>query len=142
MISACFHCSGQQTGKFIASFVKYLWMLPPEMRIVFFVEQMLRKMEATGDALTERRCVDFDFIFPHKNKAKSFGRLVKGKNNEVEIARYGEFDWQAVVSYELIPTFERITAIESSLKKQAESVGGRGDGWTSFSFLTKGAGRA
>ena len=104
--------------------------------------QMLLNMSANGDPLTAPRCVDFDFIFPNENKAKSFAGLVKGKNNTIEISPYCGSDWQVLVSYELIPTLDTITTMELSLTKQAESVGGMGDGWASVSFRTKGTGCA
>ena len=37
--------------------------------------------------------------------------------------------WQVTVKRYMIPTYRDVTALELSLASQAESVGGKADGW-------------
>src|ERR1700722_4670485 len=92
--------------------------------------EVLRRMCAGGDELTQPRMVDFCFAFPERRQALSFAQLVDDKDSKVCISFYTQRDcWQVIVSCFMVPEHKGITAIEVALSIKAESVGGEADGW-------------
>ena len=91
---------------------------------------VLRRLYAAGDDLTQARTIDFCFIFPERRQALAFADIVDGQDSEVCISYYkGREMWQAKVRHEMIPDHRGITAMESALAVKADSVGGKADGW-------------
>jgi hypothetical protein len=94
---------------------------------------VLRRMYAAGDDLSEPRMMDFCFAFPERRQALKFAEVVDDRDLEVRISYYEEREmWQAIVGRYMMPTHRDITAIEVRLTAQAESVGGEADGWGCF----------
>jgi hypothetical protein len=99
---------------------------------------VLKRMFDGGDDLSRPRIVDFCFAFPGRQQALAFAEIVDDRDLEVCISSYDEREmWQAIVKRRMIPTHRDITALESRLTSQAESVGGEADGWGCMR-LTKG----
>jgi hypothetical protein len=99
---------------------------------------VLRGMLEGGDDLSQPRIVDFCFAFPERRQAVAFAEIVDDRDLEVCISYYEECEmWQAIVKRYMIPTHHDITALELRLTSQAESVGGKADGWGCMR-LTKG----
>jgi hypothetical protein len=91
---------------------------------------VLRRMFASGDNLSEPRIIDFCFAFAERRQALAFAEIVDEHDLEVCISFYDERGgWQAIVKRYMVPTHEDITALETLLVQRAESVGGEADGW-------------
>jgi len=91
---------------------------------------VLRRMSAGGDDLTQARMIDFCFIFPERRQALAFAGAVGDLDKEVCISYYKRRQvWQAIVKHHMIPDHRRITEIEAALTTKANSVGGKADGW-------------
>jgi Regulator of ribonuclease activity B len=90
----------------------------------------LRRMWAKGDDLTQSRMIDFCFIFPERRQALAFADLVDDRDSIVCISYYpGRQVWQSVVKLQMVPDYNGIVAIETTLSVKADSVGGEADGW-------------
>ena len=91
---------------------------------------VLRRMYAAGDDLTQARMIDFCFVFPERRQALAFAGVVDDQDIEVCISYYkGRKVWQAIVKHNMVPDHRSITAMESALALKADSVGGKADGW-------------
>jgi hypothetical protein len=91
---------------------------------------VLRRMIANDDDLTEPRMIDFCYIFPERRQALAFAEIVDDRKLEVCISYNERRDmWDAIVHRYMIPTHRDITALELLLATHAEFVGGKADGW-------------
>jgi hypothetical protein len=96
---------------------------------------VLWKMHQEGDDLRVRREVDFSVIFPTEEAALEFAIHLLRNEQKVSFSTYEENDdlpWQVQAHPVLIPTHENICSYENQLAEDAESLGGRNDGWGSF----------
>jgi Regulator of ribonuclease activity B len=94
---------------------------------------VLRRMTADGDDLSEPRNIDFEHVFESKEDALAFIDVVSEKERRVTLSWYeDEQAWNVCVSQFMLPTHAAITSIELSLGQQAERHGGRSDGWGCF----------
>jgi len=91
---------------------------------------VLKRMYAGGDDLTQPRMIDYCFIFPDRQQALAFAGTVDDENSVVCISfsKYRKV-WQAIVQRFMIPEHAHITAIEAELGSKAQAEGGRADGW-------------
>jgi hypothetical protein len=91
---------------------------------------VLHRMSANGDDLSQPRMIDFCFIFPERRQALAFTEIVDDLDKTVCISHYKERDmWQVIVQHYMLPTYKDITNMESALTIKAEKVGGTADGW-------------
>jgi hypothetical protein len=91
---------------------------------------VFRRMVRGGDDISQPRMIDFCHIFPERRQALAFADIVDGRDLEVCISYYEERNmWEVTVKRYMAPTYKDVTALEVSLASQAESVGGKADGW-------------
>ena len=91
---------------------------------------VLRRMDAAGDDLTQARMIDFSFVFAERRQALAFAGGVDDLDSEVCISYFaGRNAWQAIVKRHMVPDHGSITAMEAVLTVKAGSVGGKADGW-------------
>jgi hypothetical protein len=93
---------------------------------------VLRRMEAKGDNLTQHRNIDFTVVFSQENAAKQFAKHFHDRGDGVSIENSGtvkEFPWDVVVVNYMIPSHQEIGNFEVSLQEVAGGLGGHNDGW-------------
>jgi Regulator of ribonuclease activity B len=94
---------------------------------------VLRRMAAGGDDLTQPRAVDFTVVFPSEDAANQFAEEFRGKGYKTCV-RFAEVEedcpWDVIVVKNMVPTHEGITEFENELQDAADAVGGRNDGLT------------
>jgi hypothetical protein len=97
---------------------------------------VLRRMAANGDDLTQARNIDFTVVFQSEASAhslaahfQSLGYTASIENTMVE----SDFPWDAVVVKNMVPAHDAIEEFEEQLQDVADGFGGRNDGWGCFS---------
>ena len=96
----------------------------------------LRRMEAEGDDLTRPRKIEFTVVFPNENAATQFVDHFRALGFAISAERTGtvqDCPWDVIVVRQMVPTHAEIGAFEDSLQRVADNLGGRNDGWGSFS---------
>jgi hypothetical protein len=96
---------------------------------------VLRRMEAGGDDLTQPRNIDFSVVFADEDSAQSFSRHFQalGYKASVDFAEVEKgFPWDVVVVKHMTPSHQEIGDFESLLEGVAEALGGYNDGWGCF----------
>lgn len=96
----------------------------------------LRDMAAHGDDLTAPHDIEFIVALPDQHAAHSFAEAMDAQGNAATIRREGTaplLPWDVKVVRRMVPTHEAITKFEADLKREAHPLGGRTDGWRSFS---------
>lgn len=87
-------------------------------------------MHAGGDDLAQPRMIDYCFIFPDRQQALAFARVVDEENSIVCISLCKNRKvWQVIVQRFMVPEHAHITAIEAELGGKAGAEGGKADGW-------------
>jgi hypothetical protein len=96
--------------------------------------EILASLEANGFDLEQPRTVEFQHVFSDRLSAESFANasVEAGFGSEIIPVDREDEPWDVVVSKEMIPTCENITAAEALLASLAEMNGGRADGWGFF----------
>jgi hypothetical protein len=96
---------------------------------------VLRRMYEDGDDLSQPRDIDFTVVLPDSDAVQEFGSYfyhhglqVKAKKNNT----VPELPWGVVVTINMLPSYDDITAFEQKLEKVAVPLGGRNDGWSCF----------
>lgn len=96
---------------------------------------VLRGMYEDGDDMSQPRDIDFTVVLTNSDAVQEFGNYfytlglqVKAKKNDT----VSELQWDVVVTVNMLPTHEGITAFEEKLEKIAAPLGGRNDGWSCF----------
>ena len=91
---------------------------------------VLRRLHEQGDDLSQPRNIDFEHIFPTRDRALAFIGDVTTEESAVEISWYAAREcWNVRVTRFLIPTHADITAVERELELRALEHGGKADGW-------------
>lgn len=91
---------------------------------------VFRRMIRDGDDISQPRTVDFCHVFPERKQALAFADIVDDRMLEVCISYYDARSmWEVVVRRHMIPTYQDVTSLESSLASKAELLGGEADGW-------------
>jgi hypothetical protein len=104
--------------------------------------QVLRQMYEGGDDLTQPRMVEFQHIFPTKERAIEFIAATTNETDYCELSWYAEEEsWNVQVRRYMVPTHADITSLEESLAAIARGIGGREDGWGCMRIVS-GAGDA
>ena len=94
---------------------------------------VLRRMQDSGDILTEARMVEYQHIFAAKLDAIAFLTEAADEGVKVTIDWYPDENcWNVQVARLMVPTHEDITAMEGRLDRMAKMHGGRADGWGCF----------
>jgi len=94
--------------------------------------QVLRQMVEQGDDLSVPREVDFAVIFPTEDAALKFALRLLKSGQKVSFSEYEgneALPWQVLAHPFMEPTHENISGYEGLLAEEAESLGGRNDGW-------------
>ena len=93
---------------------------------------VLRRMEAAGDDLSQSRNIDFTIVFPDESAAKEFAGRIRdlGFVASVELTQTAvDLPWDVVVVKNMTPSHEGIEDFENLLESVAVPLGGRNDGW-------------
>lgn len=92
---------------------------------------VLRRMAADGDLLTNHRDIEFSNLFSRKESALKFIQAVQEQGYQRSSVEYwiDQLSWLTTVRIRMVPTLEEITEIELELNEIASSCEGRPDGW-------------
>jgi hypothetical protein len=96
---------------------------------------VLRRMQESGDDLSQARRIDFTIVFPSESATQYFSQHFQNLEYQVSIEKSGtvqELPWDVVISRYMLPTHTDITEFESELEAIAAPLGGRNDGWGCF----------
>ncbi len=94
--------------------------------------QVLQQMAEQGDDLSVPREIDFAVIFPSEEAALKFALRLLKSGQKVSFSEYEENDelpWQVLAHPYMEPTHENICGYEDLLAEEADTLGGRNDGW-------------
>ena len=95
---------------------------------------VLWEMAKSGDDLAKARKMDFFFIFPEKGAAQQFCEQAGRQGYRTSLSYFeAKQRWDAECSMTLVPTHARVSAVENHLSLAAQALGGKADGWGSFS---------
>ena len=93
---------------------------------------VLRRLEAQGDDLTQPRNIDFTVVFPTEDAAEHFAAHFRkeGYIVSVEFAEtVKELPWDVIVVRHMTPSHRGISEFETTLQEVADNLGGLNDGW-------------
>jgi hypothetical protein len=93
---------------------------------------VLRRMVANGDDLSQPRIVDFTHVFPDEASGRGFADQAEAEGLFAAIERTDvveDLPWEVVIEHPLAPNYAALTALEHKLGKMAGQFGGRADGW-------------
>ena len=91
---------------------------------------VLRRMEAHGDVLSEPRNINFHLVFPTRSQAIGFIEVIPDKDLQLQLIWYAENKcWECTVVKYTVPTHRNITALEDRLTALAHPLKGTPDGW-------------
>ncbi|ESQ92352.1 ribonuclease E inhibitor RraB [Asticcacaulis benevestitus] len=101
---------------------------------------VLRRMQAAGDDLSQPRDIDFSLLFPDEGTAETFSAMMDAEGYEVELGPWeAQSDddantgkWDVTVTRHMVPDHAAITQFEKELSGIAMPFGGRNDGWGCF----------
>jgi hypothetical protein len=104
--------------------------------------RILRLLREKGDALSEPRVIEFQFIFPERSQSLDFAREVPEQDYEVCLSYFDERAmWDVEVKIYMIPSHSEITRIEADLSARAARFGGQADGWCCIVVKNKNDGK-
>lgn len=93
----------------------------------------LRHMAEQGVNLGVSHQVDFEHVFPDEKSARSFeegvAELIASSKVHAPDEEDPEQEWEVQCRIAMVPTHEKITAVESQLEAVAAQFGGYSDGW-------------
>jgi hypothetical protein len=93
---------------------------------------VLRRMIARGDDLSQPRIVDFTQVFPTEAAARAFAAKAEadGLFTVIEFTETAsDMSWDVTVEHPLSPSHDAVTTLELKLAEMAQNFGGRADGW-------------
>ena len=99
---------------------------------------VLRRMAASGDDLTQARIIEFVHVMPREAAARQMAASAQRLGFTVSVDQLDDddgrmtSDWEVTCSLEMVPSHARITETEMRLGKLAKSFGGYADGWGCF----------
>jgi hypothetical protein len=97
---------------------------------------VLRRMEANGDNLSEPRNVDFNVVFREESAAERFAGHFRERGYAASVKfseTVPELPWDVLVVKHMTPSHREIGDFETTLQEFADTLGGRNDGWGCFS---------
>ncbi len=98
---------------------------------------VLRRMEARGDDLSQPRNVDFTVVFADEESAKKFADHFKELGYAVSTEFSGvkpDLPWDVCVVKNMTPSHRAIGEFEDLLQDVADTLGGHNDGWGCFTM--------
>jgi Regulator of ribonuclease activity B len=98
---------------------------------------VLRRMVAKGDDLTQLRDIDFTVVFADEISANEFASHFKSLGLATSVERTGvekELPWDVKVVRNMAPQHDKIGEFEDELELVAMPLGGRNDGWGCFTI--------
>ena len=101
---------------------------------------VLRRLEAQGDDLSQPRDVDFNVVFPDEARASDFAHRFRreGYRATVRFENVREaHPWEVLVVKNMVPTHAGITDFERDLQDAADALDGYNDGWGCFAQSDK-----
>jgi hypothetical protein len=94
---------------------------------------VLRNMQRDGDDLSQARNIDFEHVFPSREKALAFAARAINDTDTVSISWYEEQRcWNVQVTRHMVPDHHAIGELELALQSIARELGGDSDGWGCF----------
>jgi len=97
---------------------------------------VLRRMEAKGDDLTQPRNIDFTVVFVDESSAEKLADHFRKLGYEISAKNAGTdptLPWDVIVVRHMVPSHEGIRNFEGLLQSVADRWGGQNDGWGCFS---------
>lgn len=93
--------------------------------------EVLRRMVADGDSLTNHRDVEFNHLFSREEAAVAFLNAAREQGYLRSTHEYWNeyLSWLTAIRIRMIPTLEEITETELDLTEIASRFDGRPDGW-------------
>ena len=92
--------------------------------------EVLQRMAADGDDLTQARHIDFHHLFAREEDALAFQESARSKGYRAEHDYWNEQnEWLTTVHIRMVPTLEEIADMELALDQIARSFHGEPDGW-------------
>lgn len=99
---------------------------------------ILRGMHENGDDLSRPRDVEFSVAFPDSNSVQEFGSYFyhldfdvrAKKTDKLSSLLSSNLPWSVVITLNMAPSYEAITAFQQKLEEIGASLGGRNDGWS------------
>lgn len=99
---------------------------------------VLRRLVASGDDLTQARIIEFVHVMPREAAARQMAASAQRLGFTVSVYQPDDddgrmtSDWEVICSLEMVPSHASITETELRLDKLAKSFGGYADGWGCF----------
>ena len=94
---------------------------------------VLRRMRANGDSLTQSRPINFSVLFPTQDAARRFCDVMEDYDVAVTCESLDD-DWDVTVTRDMVPDHAAITGMEHWITIHAEPLGGGNDGWGCFNM--------
>lgn len=92
----------------------------------------LWSMVLAGETLSKIKEVEFSVLFPHKDNAINFGRLLLENGQKVSFSPYQgdkSHPWEITAYPQMNLTYENVIAYRHLLVSSAEPLEGKYDGW-------------
>jgi len=96
---------------------------------------VLRSLEENGNDFNIPRDIDFQVVTPNEGAAERLADVVSSWGYSAKVVFKGcvqDLPWEVHVVRHMLPTHEGITRFENELEREAARVGGRNDGWGTF----------
>lgn len=103
-------------------------------------EDVLRRMRAEGDDLTQPRDIEFVLVFPNELSAQGFACQLDASDVSVFVEASDTAEalpWDVIVTKNMVPEASAITRFEEVLADRALGFGGRNDGWGCFNVASE-----
>ena len=103
-------------------------------------EDVLRRMRAKCDDLTQPRDIDFSVVFADEPSARGFADQIGVTEASLSIRRSEVapgLPWDVTVTKKMTPENEAVTEFEEFLADIAVQYGGRNDGWGCFNVVSE-----
>jgi hypothetical protein len=102
--------------------------------------EVLQRMRAEGDDLTQPRDIDFSVVFADELSAKAFADQLDRVEVSVSVEQSDVAEglpWDVTVTKKMLPENEVIAEFEEFLADVATGYGGRNDGWGCFNVVSE-----
>lgn len=103
--------------------------------------EVLKRMAADGDSLTNTRDIEFNHLFVREDSAVAFLNAAKEQGYLRGTHEFWkeQVAWLTSIRIRMVPTLEGITEIELNLAGIASGFEGRSDGWGCMEVIKPGA---
>ena len=103
-------------------------------------EDVLRRLRAECDDLTQPRDIDFVVVFADELSAQGFADHPNLTEVSIAVEKHDVAEglpWDVTVTKNMVPENEAITEFEEFLADLATAYGGRNNGWGCFSVVSE-----